>query len=45
MLFQVLMLYQLYEQGYVQSLDDPLVKYAPNFKIHDPFSGYDLPGF
>ena len=36
--YQVIMLYQLYEQGHVQSMDDPLVKYAPSFKINNPFS-------
>ena len=32
------MIYQLYEDGYVQSLDDPIIKYAPDFSIINPFS-------
>ena len=35
---QVIMLYQLYTSGKIQSLDDPLSKYAPSFKINNPFS-------
>jgi len=31
-IFPVLMLYQLYDQGVVSSLDDPLSKYAPDFE-------------
>lgn len=34
------MLYQLFKEGSIQSLDDPLRKYAPNFKINNPFSKY-----
>lgn len=34
------MLYQFYAQGSVQSLDDPLQKYAPDFKINNTFSKY-----
>lgn len=32
-IFAVLMLYQLYDRGVVSSLDDPLSKYAPDFKM------------
>lgn len=31
------MLYQLYQNKLINSLDDPLTKYAPDFKIIDPF--------
>ena len=39
-IFKVIMLYQLYAEGSVQSLDDPLKKYAPDFKINNTFSKY-----
>ena len=42
MFSKVLMLYQLYVKGSVQSLDDSLKKYAPGFKINNPFSKYTL---
>ena len=35
---KVTMVYQLFEKSYIHSLDDPLVKYAPDFKINNPFS-------
>ena len=38
---QVLMTYQLYASKLIDSLDDPLVKYNPQFKIVDPYSKYD----
>ncbi|XP_003387189.1 PREDICTED: putative beta-lactamase-like 1 [Amphimedon queenslandica] len=40
--FPVIMLYQLYAEGSVQSLDDPLTKYAPDFKINNTFSKSDI---
>ncbi|XP_029306369.1 putative beta-lactamase-like 1 isoform X1 [Cottoperca gobio] len=35
-IFPTLMLYKLWEDGLVDSLDDPLEKYARNFTIKDP---------
>uniref|UniRef100_A0A8D2ZPW5 Lactamase, beta-like 1a n=1 Tax=Scophthalmus maximus TaxID=52904 RepID=A0A8D2ZPW5_SCOMX len=35
-IFPTLMLYKLWENGQVDSLDDPLEKYADNFTIKDP---------
>lgn len=35
-IFPTLMLYKLWEDGLVDSLDDPLEKYADNFTIKDP---------
>ncbi|XP_037337032.2 putative beta-lactamase-like 1 [Pungitius pungitius] len=35
-IFPTLMLYKLWEDGLVDSLDDPLDKYAENFTIKDP---------
>ncbi|XP_068454548.1 putative beta-lactamase-like 1 isoform X2 [Clinocottus analis] len=35
-IFPTLMLYKLWEDGLVDSLDDPLDKYADNFTIKDP---------
>ncbi|XP_031732261.1 putative beta-lactamase-like 1 [Anarrhichthys ocellatus] len=35
-IFPTLMLYKLWEEGLVDSLDDPLDKYADNFTIKDP---------
>merc|ERR1740139_1723720 len=37
-IFPVLMLYQLYDQGVVSSLDDPLSKYAPDFEYRNVHS-------
>lgn len=36
--FVVLMLYKFYEDGLIDSLDDPLSKYAPDFYIKNPFT-------
>lgn len=35
-IFPTLMLYKLWENGLVDSLDDPLEKYADNFTIKNP---------
>lgn len=35
-IFPTLMLYKLWEDGLVDSLDDPLEKYADNFTIKNP---------
>lgn len=35
-IFPTLMLYKLWEDGLVESLDDPLEKYADNFTIKNP---------
>lgn len=37
-IFAVLLVYKLYEEGKIVSIDDPLSKYAPNFFIHNPFT-------
>lgn len=37
-LFAVLMVYKFYEDGLIDSLDDPLSKYAPAFYIQNPFT-------
>lgn len=35
-IFPVLMLYRLWEEGIVASLDDPLERYASSFTINNP---------
>ncbi|XP_078499160.1 putative beta-lactamase-like 1 [Lissotriton helveticus] len=35
-IFPTIMLYRLWEEGKVSSLDDPLERYAPNFSIKNP---------
>lgn len=35
-IFPTLMLYKLWEEGLVESLDDPLQKYVDNFTIKNP---------
>lgn len=40
--FSVLMVYILYEKGIIQSIDDPLSKYAPDFVINNPFTGENI---
>jgi len=37
-IFPVLMMYQLHDRGVVESLDDPLSKYAPDFEYANVFS-------
>jgi len=39
---QALMLYKLYYEKKVKSLDDPFKKYMPRFSIKDPFSSYEI---
>lgn len=36
--FVVLMVYKFYEDGLIDSLDDPLSKYAPEFYIQNPYT-------
>ena len=36
--FVVLMVYKFYEDGLIESLDDPLSKYAPEFFIQNPYT-------
>lgn len=38
-IFPVLLMYKLYEEGKISSIDDPLSKYAPSFDIKNPFTG------
>ena len=35
-IFPTLMLYKLWEEGKIESLDDPLEKYAENFTVKNP---------
>ena len=37
-LCQVLLVYQLYERGFIRSLDDPLNNFCPHFSIDNPFT-------
>ena len=37
-IFAVLLMFKLYEEGKISSIDDPLSKYAPNFVIKNPFT-------
>jgi len=37
--FTVIMLYQLYEKGIIESLDDQISDYNSNFTIQNPFPG------
>lgn len=41
LLFQALMLYKLYYEKKVKSLDDPFKKYMPRFSIKDPFNSHE----
>ena len=34
----MLLLFKLYEEGVISSVDDPLNKYVPDFAIKNPFS-------
>ena len=36
------MLYKLYHDKKVQSLDDPFKNYMPGFSIRDPFDSHDI---
>ena len=40
--FVVLMVYKFYEDGLIQSLDDPLSKYAPDFFIQNPYTNENV---
>lgn len=37
-IFAVLLMWKLYEEGKISSIDDPLNKYAPDFDITNPFT-------
>lgn len=41
-IFPVLLIYKLYESGVIDSIDDPLSKYAPNFDIKNPFTNENI---
>lgn len=41
-IFAVLLVYKLYEEGKIVSIDDPLSKYAPNFFIHNSFTNENI---
>ena len=36
------MLYKLYHQKKVKTLDDPFKKYVPKFAVKDPFDSHDI---
>ena len=40
--FAVLLMYKLYEEGKISSLDDPLSKYAPEFVIRNPYTNENI---
>lgn len=42
-IFPVLMLYRLWEEGIVASLDDPLERYASTFTINNPLGMASAP--
>uniref|UniRef100_A0A3Q1F7X3 Lactamase, beta-like 1a n=1 Tax=Acanthochromis polyacanthus TaxID=80966 RepID=A0A3Q1F7X3_9TELE len=44
-IFPTLMLYKLWEDGLVASLDDPLEKYTENFTIKNPLGNGGRPGY
>ena len=41
-IFAVLLMYKLYEEGKISSIDDPLSKYAPNFAINNPYTNENI---
>ena len=40
--FAVLLMYKLYEEGKISSIDDPLSKYAPDFAIKNPYTNENI---
>ncbi|KAJ7326083.1 Putative beta-lactamase-like 1 [Desmophyllum pertusum] len=41
-IFPVLLIYKLYESGVIDSVDDPLSKYAPDVKVKNPFTNENI---
>ena len=41
-IFAVLLMYKLYEEGVIGSVDDPLSKYIPEFSIQNPFTSDNI---
>ncbi|XP_078342355.1 putative beta-lactamase-like 1 [Oculina patagonica] len=41
-IFAVLLVYKLYEEGKISSIDDPLSKYAPDFAIKNPYTNENI---
>jgi len=41
-IFPVLLIYKLYENGVIRSVDDPLSKYIPEFNIRNPFTNENI---
>lgn len=41
-IFPVLLIYKLYENGVIQSVDDTLSKYIPEFNIRNPFTNENI---
>ncbi|KAJ7370844.1 Putative beta-lactamase-like 1 [Desmophyllum pertusum] len=40
--FAVLLMFKLYEEGKIASIDDPLSKYAPDFTIKNPYTNDNI---
>ena len=40
--FPVLLIYKLYENGVIRSIDDPLSEYIPEFTIRNPFTSENI---
>ena len=41
-IFSVLLVYKLFESGVIDSVDDPLSKYAPEFDVKNPFTDENI---
>lgn len=41
-IFPVLLIYKLYENGVIQSIDDPFSRYIPEFNIRNPFTNENI---
>ena len=41
-IFPVLLIYKLYDSGVIDSVDDPLSKYEPDFDIKNPFTNENI---
>ena len=41
-IFSVLLIYKLFESGVIDSVDDPLSKYAPEFDVKNPFTDENI---
>lgn len=41
-IFSVLLIFKLFDSGVIDSVDDPLSKYAPNFDVKNPFTNENI---